>query len=201
VNPIGTQSVNEFLAALSAKQPTPGGGAVAGLLAALSTSLGQMVLAYTDGKKKHAQHKKLHDDCFSFLNAASEEAIALASEDAKAYEAMNALWKLEKDDPIRIASWDDALQNAIAVPLKTMELSHRILLTIQTLIGKTNAMLVSDIVIAAILAEAAARSARLNVEINLKQLENTQEQSSLESKTASLLSECLALCKTIEDGC
>ncbi|MBC8201001.1 MAG: cyclodeaminase/cyclohydrolase family protein [Planctomycetes bacterium] len=201
MNQIGTQSVNEFLADLSAKQPTPGGGAVAGLLAALSTSLGQMVLAYTDGKKKYTQHKQLHDDCVSFLRAASEEAIVLANEDAEAYEKMNALWKLEIDDPIRTESWDTALQNAIAVPMKTMELSHRILVTIQTLIGKTNALLVSDIVIAAILAEAAARSARLNVEINLKQLENTQERSSLENKTTTLLSECLALCKTIEDGC
>jgi formiminotetrahydrofolate cyclodeaminase len=201
VNQIGAQSVNEFLADLAAKQPTPGGGAVAGLLAALSTSLGQMVLAYTDGKKKYVQYKQLHDDCFSFLRAASEEAITLAGEDAKAYEAMNALWKLEKDDPIRITSWDDALQKAIAVPTKTMELSHRILLKIQTLIGKTNAMLVSDLVIAAILAESAARSARLNVEINLQQLENSEERTLLENKTTSLLSECLALCKTIEDGC
>ncbi len=198
---IGTQSVNEFLTALAAKQPTPGGGAVSGLLAALSTSLGQMVLAYTDGKKKYAQHKQLHDDCISFLRAASEEAIALAGEDAKAYKAMHSLWKLEKDDPIRIASWDDTLQHAIAVPMKTMELSHRILVTIQSLIGKTNAMLVSDIVIAAILAEAAARSARLNVEINLLQVEDDQKRISLENRTTSLLSECQLLCKTIEDGC
>lgn len=198
---IGKQSINEFLAALAAKQPTPGGGAVAGLLAALSTSLGQMVLAYTDGKRKYAQHKQLHDDCFSFLRASSEEAIILAGEDAKAYESMNALWKLEKCDPIRLASWDDALQNAIAVPMKTMELSHRILVTIQTLIGKTNAMLVSDVVIAAILAEAAARSARLNVEINLQLLEDSEEQTTLMNKTTHLLSECTMLCKTIEDGC
>ena len=198
---IGTQSVCEFLADLAAKQPTPGGGTVAGLLAALSTSLGQMVLAYTDGKKKYAQHKQLHDDCSSFLRAASEEAIVLAGEDAKAYEAMNALWKLEKDDPIRIASWDDVLLNAITVPMKTMELSHRILVKIQTLIGTTNAMLDSDVVIAAILAEAAARSARLNVDINLQQVKAGEERTLLEHKSSSLLSECLSICKTVEDGC
>ena len=62
-------------------------------------------------------------------------------------------------------------------------------------------MLVSDIVIAAILAEAAARSARLNVEINLLQVEDDQKRISLENKTTSLLSECQLLCKTIEDGC
>ena len=193
--------MNAFLASLAAKQPTPGGGAVGGLLAALSTSLGQMVLEYTNGKKKYSQHKQLHVDCITFLHVATEEALVLAEEDAAAYKALNALWKLDEDDPARVTAWDDALQNAISIPFKTMELSNRILVTLQTLVGKSNAMLKSDLVIAAILAEAAARSARLNVEINLQQLEEGEEKTSLQSRTNSLLSECLALCKTIEDGC
>ena len=49
--------------------------------------------------------------------------------------------------------------------------------------------------------EAAARSARLNVEINLLQVEDDQKRISLENRTTSLLSECQLLCKTIEDGC
>ena len=48
---LGSQSINEFLDALAAKQPTPGGGAVAGVLVALSTSLGNMVLGYSLGKE------------------------------------------------------------------------------------------------------------------------------------------------------
>ena len=47
---IGDQKINEFLDALASKEPTPGGGTVSGLLTALSTSLGNMVLAYTEGK-------------------------------------------------------------------------------------------------------------------------------------------------------
>ena len=56
---ITTQTVNELLTSLAAKQPTPGGGAVAGILAALSTSLAQMVLAYTEGKSRYKEHEKL----------------------------------------------------------------------------------------------------------------------------------------------
>ncbi|MBC8310322.1 MAG: cyclodeaminase/cyclohydrolase family protein [Phycisphaerales bacterium] len=197
----GSQTVNELLASLAAKKPTPGGGAVAGVLSALSTSLGEMVLAYTEGKDKYSQHEILHSNCSSFFQSASEEAIVLAEEDANAYEALNGLWKLDKDNPTREKAWSETLQYAIEVPLKTMELSHRILITLQTLVGKTNAMLRSDLVIAAILAESAARSARLNVEINVKQMDEGEERTSLQERTATLLGECQDLCKAIEDAC
>jgi len=198
---LGTQSIHRFLGSLASKEPTPGGGTVAGLLAALSTSLGQMVLAYTDGKKKYAEHETLHNDCVSFLQAASAEALVLAEEDATAYKALNALWKLDKNDPARVAAWDDSLQNAIEVPLRTMELSKRILVTLQTLVGTTNAMLVSDLVIAAILAESAARSARLNVDIYVSQMVEGISRNALQEKTTNLLESCKTTCKSIEDAC
>jgi len=198
---LGSQSVNELLASLAAKQPTPGGGAVAGLLAGLSSSLGQMVLAYTEGKKKYAEYEAMLDESVSFFRKASQEAITLGNADADAYETLNVLWKLDKEDPKRIASWDDALANAIEVPFQTMQLSERVLTTINNLVGKTNAMLVSDLVIAAILAEASARSARLNVEINLRQMEDGKERNTLQEKTTALLASCITICKSIEDAC
>ena len=198
---LGSQSVNELLASLAAKQPTPGGGAVAGLLAGLSSSLGQMVLAYTEGKKKYAKYEAMLDESVSFFRKASQEAITLGNADADAYETLNVLWKLDKEDPKRIASWDDALANAIEVPFQTMQLSERVLTTINNLVGKTNAMLASDLVIAAILAEASARSARLNVEINLRQMEDGKERNSLQEKTTALLASCITICKSIEDAC
>jgi formiminotetrahydrofolate cyclodeaminase len=198
---LGSQSVNELLASLAAKQPTPGGGAVAGLLAGLSSSLGQMVLAYTEGKKKYAEYEAMLDESVSFFRKASQEAITLGNADADAYETLNVLWKLDKEDPKRIALWDDALANAIEVPFQTMQLSERVLTTINNLVGKTNAMLVSDLVIAAILAEASARSARLNVEINLRQMEDGKERNSLQEKTTALLASCITICKSIEDAC
>ncbi|MBT5409966.1 MAG: cyclodeaminase/cyclohydrolase family protein, partial [Phycisphaerae bacterium] len=37
---IGESSIDSFLDALASKEPTPGGGAVAGLLASIASSLG-----------------------------------------------------------------------------------------------------------------------------------------------------------------
>ena len=44
----------EFLAELSSKKPTPGGGGAAALGGATGVSLGQMVINLTLGKKKYA---------------------------------------------------------------------------------------------------------------------------------------------------
>jgi formiminotetrahydrofolate cyclodeaminase len=198
---IGTQSINDFVASLASKQPTPGGGAVAGLLAALSTSLGQMVLAYTEGKKKYAEHEELHKEIIGILLKASTEALRLANADADAYEELNELWKLNKHDPKRVEAWDDALTNAIQVPLQIMRLSERILVALQTIKGKTNAMLVSDLIIAGILAESSARSARLNVAVNVNQMEESVAKNSLQAKAAALLASCISICASIEDDC
>ena len=198
---LGSQSVNGLLASIAAKQPTPGGGAVAGILAALSTSLGQMVLAYAEGKKEFSDHATLHDDCASLLRAASDEALVLAEADADAYAALHVLWKLDRNDPTRVAQWNETLQNAIDVPMRTIDLSNRILVTLQKLVGKTSAMLVSDLVIAAILAEAAARSARLNVEVNVQQLDEGNSRTAMQERATSLLAECKTISEAIENSC
>ena len=135
---IRTQPIDQFLKDLASKEPTPGGGAVAGILASLSTALGTMVLKYSSGKKSLAEHAELHADCMSFLEEAKNEAFLLSDADAEAYEIVSALWKLPEDDETRIEEWDDALAHAIKIPLKTMALSERILLTLKTLVGNTN---------------------------------------------------------------
>lgn len=198
---LGSQSVSQLLTSLAAKQPTPGGGAVAGILASLSTSLGQMVLAYAEGKKEFSDYATLHDDCASLLLVASDEALVLAEADADAYAALHVLWKLDRSDPTRIAQWNETLQNAIDVPMRTMELGLRILTILQTLVGKTSAMLVSDLVIAAILAEAAARSARLNVEINVQQLDHGDSRTAIQERATSLLVKCKTISEAIENSC
>jgi len=198
---IGSQSVNEFLASLAAKQPTPGGGAVAGVLVALSSSLGNMVLGYSLGKETLKEHASLHDDCSKVLVAASREAIELAHSDASAYEALNAMFSTQDDDAERQENWDRVVLEAISVPIRTMELCQRVLVTLQTLIGKSNRMLASDLAIAAILADAAARSADWNVQINLSQLGDDEKRAACSKEANGLLLKCKGLAESIETSC
>ena len=198
---LGAQTLNQLLDDLASKQPTPGGGAVAGVLAGLSTALGNMVLAYSHEKQSLEEHHELHIDCMNFLNTAKEEAITLGDADAAAYEKVSALWKLSKDDPNRIEQWDAALAEAIRIPLQTMELSNRILITLKTLIGKTNGMLTSDLAIAAILAESSARTACWDIGINAKQMTCETQKIEFNEQSAVLLDSCKELSRFIEQSC
>jgi formiminotetrahydrofolate cyclodeaminase len=198
---LSTQTLNCFLDDLASKQPAPGGGAVAGVLAGISTALGNMVLAYSQGKQSLKEHDELHEDCMKFLVAAKDEAITLGDADAAAYEKVSALWKLSKSDPNRIDQWDTALKEAVQIPLQTMELCQRILVTLKTLIGKTNDMLASDLAIAAILAESSARAACWNVRANTMQMDCETQKNSFNEQSVELLDSCKQLAQLIEQSC
>lgn len=198
---LGDQKINEFLDALASEDPTPGGGAVSGLLAALSTSLGNMVLAYTVGKKKYADHQSLHDDCGKFLQAARIESMELSIADADAYRELSALWKLDRDDSQRIDGWEDAVQRATIVPIRTMELCNRILTTLETMIGKSNKMLVSDLATASIIARASTEISAWTARINLPLLGDSNLQSELAEKIQVLVTSCDSLARSIDEAC
>ncbi len=198
---LGDQTINEFLSSLSAKQPTPGGGAVAGLLAALSSSLGQMVLSYTEGKKKYEKFEEENNISIALFKTSAQHAISLGNKDALVYSALNELWKLDKDDPKRIAEWDRALADAIEVPLRVLELCDVVANTMQNLVGKTNTMLSSDLVIAGILAEAGARCALQNVEINVNLLEDEKKKKEYQTRANMHVSCCVRSCSFIESSC
>ena len=160
-----------------------------------------MVLAYSEGKDSLLEHSELYADCFKFFDAAIDEAITLGDADAVAYERVSSLWKLSKDDPKRIEQWDNALAEAIQIPLQTMELCQRILITLRALVGKTNTMLSSDLAIAAILAESATRAGYWNVAINIAQMENEEQKEVYVKDSSALLSSCKEHTLFIEQSC
>ena len=198
---IGDHQINAFLDALASKNPTPGGGALSGLLTALSSALGNMVLAYTEGKKKYAAHQTLHDDCGAFLEAARVEAVELSSADASAYQALSELWKLEKDNRRRKDEWEPTVERAVVVPIRTMELCFRVLTTLETMVGKTNKMLVSDLATAAILANASTEIAAWTARVNLPLLSDSLLQSELSNKIQTTLTSCGSLARNIDEAC
>ena len=198
---IGNQQIGAFLDSLAAKEPIPGGGAISGVVAALATSLGNMVLAYTDGKKKYALHAPLHTDCEHFLKAARIEAMELADADTDAYASLDSLWKLDKNDPRRKEHWDDAVEQVVGIPIRTMELCKQVLHTLETMVGKTNNMLVSDLATASILSNTSAEIAAWTARINLPLVDDKARKSELEEKIQSLLTTCGSIAQVIDEAC
>lgn len=164
--PIGATAFGDLLGDIARKSPAPGGGAVAGAAGALAAALGGMVLAYSKGKKDLAQHTHAHDELAAACSRASCKLLELADADAMAYAELNVLERLPEDDDRRKLALPDAAKRCIDVPLEVQRVCLGLLEAFEELAPIANRWLLSDLKIAAILAEATVRSSDCNVEVN-----------------------------------
>lgn len=166
---LASMTIAQFLHALAAKSPAPGGGAVAGLAGAIAADQARMVIAYTLGRAAFAAHEAGLREMDAQLSSARDALLRLADEDAAAYGRYAALKALAEGDPAR-AGLAAAADEAAGVPRRTLEAALGVMRAVASLPGRTNRHLASDLVVAAAMAEAAAASAAANVAVNLSLL-------------------------------
>ncbi len=175
--------VEELVAAVAAKQPTPGGGSVAGLVAALATALGEMSLNFTAGKKKFAAHAEAHARLARRLGKTRRMFLDLIADDMTAYGMYAATAKLSAG-PEKTQAEALALAAAIDVPREMAKLTLVLLDDLLSLADKCNPYLVSDLIAAGALAAAVTTLCDLNVRINAKQLADPQAAADLRAASA-----------------
>lgn len=168
---LADMTVQEFLDATASKTPTPGGGAVASAVGALAAALAQMVVNYSIGKKNLAQHEPHLRGSIMRLTRAGELLLALADEDAEAYGLVNELSRLPEGDARRQRELPEAQRAAVQVPMSVIAACVDLLRHFVDLASITNRHLRSDLAIAAVLADAAARDSRWNVLVNIPSLD------------------------------
>jgi formiminotetrahydrofolate cyclodeaminase len=93
------------------------------------------------------------------------------------------------------------VKQATAVPIRTIELCNRILTTLETMLGKTNKMLDSDLVTASILAKSSAEIAAVTARINLPLISDHERTSELEKTIQSLIASCETIARSIDEAC
>ncbi|MCK4872377.1 MAG: cyclodeaminase/cyclohydrolase family protein [Phycisphaerales bacterium] len=198
---IREQTLQQFLSDLSAKRPTPGGGAVVGLVGALAASLGSMVVNYSLGKKNLADHETELSEARNRLDRFGQLLLDLADQDAAAYGVLSELLKLDADDARRRSDLPVAVVAAIRAPQASLAACADLLRLLDSLTGKTNRYLASDLAIAAQLADAAARAAEWNVRINLPLLESEADRRMVVDEIAPALETAASLAQRIEAHC
>lgn len=197
----GATTVSELLDAVAAKQPTPGGGAIAALTVAMAVSLGEMVLRYRIGRSDAAAHDALHRETLDALGELRSTALMLADTDARAFERLSALWKLPADDRRRQAGWADAVAGAIDAPQRIMATGLAVLELLARMSSTVGTNLRSDLAIAALLAGAGVEAAAWNVRVNLPQLADDAQATDLDQDTSRTVARALALSDAIEHTC
>ncbi len=191
----------EFLDHIGAKTPAPGGGAVASSVGALASALGRMVVAYSLGKKSLAEHQTTLERAAGVLARTAELLLELAEEDAAAYTIVNELSRLPEEDERRVREWPGAVARAVDVPRAVVGACCDLLRLLESLQPITNAHLRSDLAIAAILAEAGAKSGWWNVKVNLELLTDSIARDRLESEMRTMLTDAARRRGEIESAC
>ena len=192
-----SMSVREFAAAAAAKQPTPGGGSVAGVVGALSVALGEMALNFTKGKKKYAEHEEAYARLSGRMERAREMFQQLVADDVAAFGTYQQASRME-DSPQKDEAMQIATAAAIDVPREAAKLALAVLGDLRELADKCNPWLVSDLVASAALAEAACRLSDYNVRINVGQVEDAAAAGDVRQGSADDLAKAVAIREEIE---
>lgn len=191
----------ELLDRTSEKSPVPGGGAVTGAVGALAAALGGMVVAYSVGRKSLIEHRSELDHAARSLAHAREVLVMLAAEDAEAYALVNELMRLPEGDDRRSAEMPAAAEAATRIPLAVIATCADLLRLMDRLTAITNPHLRSDLAIAAVLADAAARASRWNVAINLPLWRQVGLAGDPLAEADAMLGRCAELASGIERAC
>jgi len=163
--------VTSFLDDLASNAPAPGGGSVAAISGALGAALISMVCNLTLGKKGYEEAQGDIEDLLGQSEALRHQLTDLLEADVAAYTAYSQASKLPRDTEEQKAERAKAVQaalvNATDVPMRIAEAAVKVMDLCMPTAVKGNKWAVSDAGVAVLMAEAALRSAALNVLINL----------------------------------
>ncbi len=191
-------SLDEFLNRSASRAPTPGGGSVTAAAGALGGALARMVVAYSINKKTDSVVREAMDAAAIKLNCADQLLRALITRDAVAYSAMTELSKAMRNDPSQEPNYRRAVFDAVAVPMEVAAVASGALTTMDEIKEMANRFLLSDLAIAALLADAAAQTARYTVLINIAELADGTQSERLLREIDTILEHCAARRRSVE---
>jgi formiminotetrahydrofolate cyclodeaminase len=189
----GELSLDAFVERLASAEPVPGGGSASAVAAALGASLLAMVASLSTGRPKFADHESTLAEAGAIGRGLIRTFLDLADEDAQAYAAFAAALKLPRETDsereTRRAAMSDAALLAAETPLRCVERCLELAAAVESLAGRSNPNASSDLVVAANLAEAAARGAAANVLVNVPSIADQEVAGDLVARSTELVDE------------
>jgi formiminotetrahydrofolate cyclodeaminase len=164
-------TLEDFAARLASAEPVPGGGSASAVAAALAASLVEMVARLSRDRPKYADYATTHERAAARAEELRRRFLELAQRDADAYSNLSEAMRLPRSSDGEAAVRNEriraAARRATEVPLEVVRSAHDLAGEIECLAGRSNRNASSDLVVAALLAEAAAGGAGQNVLVNL----------------------------------
>lgn len=191
VNSLNNLTVRQFVDELSTDSPAPGGGSAAALSGSIAAGLVAMVANLTVGKKGY---ESVFDEMKNISISAQklkDELLLLVDEDTNAFNKLMEAIRLPKKSEEEINKRNKLIEEttlyASEVPLRTMEKSFEVLSLAKIVSEKGNKNSNSDAGVAILLSRSAIKGGAMNVEINLKELQESEQKKSIQNKMKNIL--------------
>jgi formiminotetrahydrofolate cyclodeaminase len=190
-------TVRQFTESLSSGEPVPGGGAASALAGALGASLVAMVANLSTGRAKYAAYESTLTRCGEVGRSLASEFLLLADRDAEAYAGYATALKMpretEAQQAARRLAIEAAARAASDAPWECVKACGALVNAAEALAGRSNVNAASDVLVAALLGEAAARGAAENVNINLSSTGDEQYNEAMSRQLDEALHDILAV--------
>ncbi|HWJ03877.1 MAG TPA: cyclodeaminase/cyclohydrolase family protein [Verrucomicrobiae bacterium] len=165
------QTVEQFVQSLASDSPAPGGGSASALSGAMAAALLAMVCNLTLGRPKYAAVEGELTVILAQAAQAQQRLMALVDRDTEAFNQVMEAYRLPKESTADQAARTNAIQLAVReaaeVPLQVANLCLEVLKLLPALTDKGNSNAITDMGVAARLAETGVQGAVYNVLINL----------------------------------
>ena len=190
-------SLQEFNTRLASSAPTPGGGGVSALAAALGAGLGRMVGSLTVGKKQYAANEEELLTLMSEAKELQDRALALVNQDAEEFQKLMAAYALPKDAIDRTERIEAALISAAGAPMEVVRLCEREAELTERFARLGSSLMLSDAGCAAALCASAMKAAALNVCANTKLMRDRSAADEMNCKVKEALEKTIPLTEEI----
>ncbi len=197
-NALWQWTTEKFLAEAASSAPTPGGGSVSAFVGALAASMVCMVANLTVGKEKYKDVEPQVEEILADAETVLASLKSGLSQDIAEFSNFMAVLQMPKatdeEKTLRSGKMQEALVSATDTPLGIAQNCFRALQLAQALAPIGNKGAISDVGVAAYLAESALKSAMFSVDINLPQIKADVYQARVKAERARLFEEAAKIC-------
>lgn len=184
---------SEFVETVASSAPAPGGGSVAAIIGSLGSALAEMVCALSDKDDSKHEIAELKAEA----KALKERLLEMTDRDTEAFLKVSDAFSMPKstdeEKKARSAAIQAGLSACMDSPREVMRFSLDLIKVIEKISKDFNTNAASDLGVAALSAETAAKGAWLNVLINAGSLKDKEKGEECKKECQAILSEIESL--------
>ncbi|MDO5457429.1 MAG: cyclodeaminase/cyclohydrolase family protein [Atopococcus tabaci] len=193
----------DFVDKLGSKEPTPGGGAAAGVAASMGVGAVVMAMEFSNGSKLEKDEQDLLTNRINELNEIKEVFKDIIDRDATDFEPLSNAYGMARETDEEKAARTEAIQEGLVTasqpPIDLLNNAEKVIDIAEEVLPLIKKGIISDVGVGVQLIRAAILSSSLNVYINASSLKDEEKKNKYIKDTEQTLEEYVAKADQIFD--